>query len=520
MKSTDLLAPEQLTPEEAVQELHDALTIGGGESRESERRYLDTFDGRVRAAGLLLVHEPAAGGQSPGRLSLLDRETGEERAIATSPAPTGPLQALPLAPGPLRDRLAPILEERALLLIAHIDTRVRGFGVLDDEGKTVVRLVLQEPTLISPRGWRRRLRQRLSLVRVRGYESELGRVTAALGRLGFVAAERPLVDEAVTAGGGTPGGISSKVEVKLAPTQRADAAAAAVLRRLAEVMAANLEGTIADLDPEFLHDFRVSVRRSRSVQRELRGAFPADALAHFRSEFRWLQSITGDSRDLDVYVLEFEAMRALVPEPMRADLEPLRKVLLGRRVLARREMVRELRSERAANLRREWEALLEELVGLPDDGRPDAARAIGELAGERIAKVYRRMVKLGSAIDADTPPEAYHDLRKKGKELRYLLELFGAALFPTEVVKPMIKKLKALQDVLGRHQDRQVQMATLHDLSDEVSGRPDGAAALMAMGVLVERLQEDERAARDEFAERIAGFSAKGQRRTVKDAFK
>jgi CHAD domain-containing protein len=324
----------------------------------------------------------------------------------------------------------------------------------------------------------------------------------------------------VIAAGGTPGGFNAKVEVKLAPTQRADAAAAAVLRRLAEVMEANLEGTIADLDSEFLHDFRVSVRRSRSVQRELRGAFPAEALSHFRSEFRWLQRITGDARDLDVYVLDFESMRALVPEPMRADLEPLRKVLLGRRVLARRAMVRELRSERTATLRREWEAFLEELVGLPDDGRPDAARAIEEVAGRRIAKVYRRMVKLGAAIGADTPPEAYHDLRKKGKELRYLLELFGAALFPGEAVKPMVKKLKALQDVLGRHQDRQVQVATLHDLSEEVSARPDGAAALMAMGVLVERLEEDEHLARAEFAEHFARFSAKAQRRTVKAAFK
>jgi CHAD domain-containing protein len=519
MKSTDLLPPPELTPEEAVQELHDALALSQGEVQESERRYFDTFDGRVRAAGLLVVHEPAAGGQSPGRLSLLDRETGAECAVATAAAPAGPLQALQLPPGPLRDRLAGILEERVLILLVRIDTRVRGFGVLDAEGKTVVRLGLQEPMLVSASGWRRPLPQRLSLVAVRGYERELGRITPAIRKLGFGAAERPLVDEAVIASGGTPGGISSKIEVKLTANQRADAAAAAVLRRLVEVVEANLEGTIADLDPEFLHDFRVSVRRSRSVQREFRGAFPAEALARFRSEFRWLQLVTGDSRDLDVYVLEFESMRALVPGPMRADLDPLRQVLLDRRLLARREMARALRSERATSLRRDWEAFLEELVGLPDDGRPDAGRAIGELAGERIAKVYRRMVKLGSAIDADTPPEAYHDLRKKGKELRYLLELFGAALFPSEVVKPMIKTLKALQDLLGRHQDREVQVATLNGLAKEVAARVNGAAALMAMGVLVQRLQRDEQAARDEFAERFAGFASKRQRRLVKATF-
>ncbi len=519
MKSTDLLPPAELTAEEAVRELQDALTLGGAETLESERRYFDTFDGRVRAAGLLVVHEPAAAGQGPGRLSLLDPETGAECAAAASAPPAGPLQGLPLPLGPLRERLAAILEERALMLLVRIDTRGRGFGVLDAEGKTVVRLTVQEPVLISASGWRTPLRQRVSVRPVRGYERELVRVSAAVEQLGFGVAERPLVDEAVIAGGGTPGGISSKIEVKLAANQRADAAAAAVLRRLAEVMEANLAGTIADVDSEFLHDFRVSVRRSRSVQRELRGAFPAEALSHFRSEFRWLQLVTGDSRDLDVYVLEFETMRALVPEELRADLDPLGKVLRDRRLLARRAMVHALRSERATNLRRDWEAFLEELLGLTDEGRPDAARAIGDLAGERIVKVYRRMVKLGSAIDADTAPEAYHDLRKKGKELRYLLELFGATLFPSDVVKPMIKTLKALQDVLGRHQDREVQVATLRGLSEEVSARPRGAAALMAMGVLVQRLQRDEQAARDEFAERFAGFSDKAQRRIVKETF-
>jgi CHAD domain-containing protein len=141
------------------------------------------------------------------------------------------------------------------------------------------------------------------------------------------------------------------------------------------------------------------------------------------------------------------------------------------------------------------------------------------LSGERIHKVYKRMVRMGDAIGASSSPEAYHELRKKGKELRYLLELFGAALYPEEVVKPMVKALKSLQDVLGRHQDREVQVAVLHSLREEVGAVTGGPAALMAMGVLVERLDEDEQAARDEFAERFAGFASRAQRKLVKDVF-
>jgi CHAD domain-containing protein len=130
------------------------------------------------------------------------------------------------------------------------------------------------------------------------------------------------------------------------------------------------------------------------------------------------------------------------------------------------------------------------------------------------------MVKMGRAIDESSPPENYHELRKKGKELRYLLELFGAPLYPEEIVKPMIKSLKALQDVLGCHQDREVQVATLRSLEHEVDGAQGGSGALIAMGVLVARLSEDELSARKAFAERFDAFASKAQRKLVTDTFR
>jgi CHAD domain-containing protein len=178
-----------------------------------------------------------------------------------------------------------------------------------------------------------------------------------------------------------------------------------------------------------------------------------------------------------------------------------------------------LRSERAGSLLRRWSGFLEELEGLPEADRPDAARPISSVAGERITKVYRRMVKMGRAIDEGSPAEAYHELRKKGKELRYLLELLGAPVYPDEVVKPMIKSLKALQDVLGRHQDREVQVATLSSLRDDVAAVMGGTRALMAMGTLVASLGEDELAARSDFSQRFSAFASKSQRKLVADTF-
>jgi CHAD domain-containing protein len=313
---------------------------------------------------------------------------------------------------------------------------------------------------------------------------------------------------------------SAKVEVPLAFGQRADAAAAIVLRRLLEVIAGNRAGARAGEEIEFLHQLRIAVRRSRTVQRQLKTVFPPGELPGFRVEFRWLQHVTGEARDLDVYVNGFDSMQALVPESFRADLDPLRQVLGHWKLAAGGEAARALSSRRAVELLADWDALLESLLESELEGRPDATKPIGQVAGRRIRKAYKLVRRLGRAIDSDSPAVDYHQLRKKGKELRYLLELFGGPLFPAEVVAPLIKSLKALQDVLGRHQDREVQVALLRSLADEVATLPGGPATLIAMGVLVDRLQLDEVAARSEFADSFGPFASGEQHRIVKQTFR
>ena len=79
----------------------------------------------------------------------------------------------------------------------------------------------------------------------------------------------------------------AKVEVAIGFEQRADAATAAVLRSLLDVVGSNLEGAIAGEDVEYLHQLRIAVRRSRTVQRQFKGAFPALDLipANMRGSF-------------------------------------------------------------------------------------------------------------------------------------------------------------------------------------------------------------------------------------------
>jgi CHAD domain-containing protein len=507
---TQYVLPDGLDVAGASELLATRLELAPERARAADSTFYDTFDGRLHSEGLVLVHEG-------GRLVVVDSAAYGERAAADHPAPPKRVLVEELPPGPVRELLAPIVTVRALTPIARVRSRRRPLRVLDGREKTVVRLVVEVPSLA--RSAQAPLQGRVHVLPVRGYDKALARVRRTLEtELGLAEAAAPLHDEAVAAAGGTPGGASSKLGLALGRGERADRAAATVLARLLAAIEANLPGTLADVDSEFLHDLRVAVRRTRSVQRQLGGVFPQEPLARFRAEFRWLQQVTGPTRDLDVYVLEVGGFGETLPGSVAPDLEPLRGLLLRHRQREYRRMCRELRSARATALLSDWPAFVDRFPAAPEADRPLATRLIVDVAGARIHSVYRRMLKMGGAIDDDSPPQSLHDLRKKGKELRYLLELF-ASLYPADVVKPLVRRLKGLQDTLGRFQDREVQAGLLRSIREEVVALDEGAAALMAMGLLVDRLEHEQAAARGEFAERFAAFAAKRQRALVEGTF-
>ena len=135
-------------------------------------------------------------------------------------------------------------------------------------------------------------------------------------------------------------------------------------------------------------------------------------------------------------------------------------------------------------------------------------RPVFPLADERIWHVYTRALKQGRAIGPDTPAVALHELRKTCKKLRYLMEFFQS-LYPAREIKQLIHVLKSLQDNLGQFQDYEVQVETLkrfsHQMVEEDKVNPD---TLLAMGMLIERLEDSQKLARKEFSERFEAFAA------------
>jgi CHAD domain-containing protein len=535
-------------PRRVATALQPRFTVVKDAPRHARQVWLDTFDWRLHAAGLVLRQVSSARG---GEL-LLTTSAGDALAAQplVSPVTPGILNGSgPAAPrwpallgaipaGPLRERLDPVVEIRALLPLAQVAGTLTQLRVLDGERKTVARITLEAATLAGPGG--AALPPRLTLTPVRGYQADTDRAARLLRAAGdFTPDPGPAFVDVLTAAGRHPGDYTDQVDVALTAAMPARAALATILLRVAGVIEANVGFVLRDVDTEFLHDLRVAVRRTRSALKLAGDVLPDGLAARFAPEFSWLGDLTTPVRDLDVYLTGFDEIAAGLHAAVPGDLERVRDHLMKRRVSERRKLVRGLRSARFTTLMADWRTALAPATTTARTRRkkPAAAMDVGSLAGDRIAHAYRRVAKRGAAVAAyapDLPPaEAMHALRKRGKELRYLLEFF-ATLYDPVAHRRAVKDLKGLQDCLGAFQDAEVQRAEMREFAAQMLAQPGAdlpsgvfpakkvpsgvipvskaeaqelAATLLAMGELTAQLHVQQVRAQAEVADRFAEFA-------------
>jgi CHAD domain-containing protein len=407
-----------------------------------------------------------------------------------------------LPAGRLRDALAPIVAPRALLSVVTVQRAVRESRVLNDDDKTVARLLTESGDDGT---------SRLQVQPLRGYEVDGDRIARLMGRVdGLTASTTTPYDDALALASRNPNGNEQNL-TPLRPETPAPVAVANVLAQFAAAIDDNVAGTIAAIDTEFLHDLRVAVRRTRSILKLAGDVLPANLAERFRPEFKWLGDLTTPVRDLDVYLLELDNMAAGLASADPHDLDPFRSFLVRHRSDERRRLVRGLRSRRFQQMMSDWRT---ELARVAADG--DGGPAVATLARQRIEGAYRKVVRRGKRIAADSPSEQVHELRKRCKELRYLLEVFKP-LCADAPYRPLIKELKALQDVLGDFQDGEVQREAVREFAAAMMEQ--GAAppaTVLAMGELAAQLDAHQLKARGALVGRLQPFLANENRARVK----
>jgi CHAD domain-containing protein len=458
----------------------------------------DTFDGRLHDAGLRVEHDGTAlvlggAGTVPARL---DRDAA-------------PRFARELPPGPLRDRLADLVEVRALLPVVTVSAIVRRAVSRNGDGKVVsgVRIVEQVATDHGRLdGWL------VEVDELTGYDKQAGKARALITGTGVTLTDSSdALALAITAAGVDLSGHTNQATVPLDPDMPAIAGFRQVLANLLATVDDNLPGTFEDIDPEFLHDLRVAVRRSRSILRHGKKVLPEDVLAWSRPDLKEIGRLTGPPRDLDVLVEEWDGYVRTLGDGAGDALAPVRAQLAADRDAAHRKLSADLVSAPVVERLDRWRRWLASVDGAPG---PHAERPLADVVVRRIGNAERRLLDHGRAITPDTPAEHVHEVRKDAKRLRYLLECFGS-LLPSSERKAFVKRLKALQDNLGEHQDAEVHAGMLRTIAGELPATTP-PATLVALGQLVEQLEQRRVDAREAFADRFADYDSKATRKAMR----
>lgn len=504
MKVINFELPSTVTAEHIIDKLGEQVSLQLFPKQYQLKTFYDSFDWRLYRHDLICELNRT---RQSSTFTLTDRKTGN--LAASTILFEVPAFSRQFNPGKVRKTLEPLLEMRALLPISTLECEATQVNVVDAGERVVLRLLIEEFAL---------LKNRLSIFPSKGHEKTAQHIAGWLCKNTAVTpAGKSVLVEALQLQGRHPRDYASKVDVELEPEMSADAAGKLIFSQLLRTIKTNEQGVIGDIDSEFLHDFRVAIRRTRVALGQFKSVLPEQEMSRYQAFFSWLGKLTGDSRDLDVYLLNIDGYKTKLPTDIRQSLVPLNHLLLQKKSHAHQSMVKQLQSNKYISGLTEWQDFLAAGVSA-DSSASAAALTVKQLADQRIWKTYRQAVKQGEAIDADSPPEALHRLRKTCKKLRYLIEFFQR-LYPERPIQKIIQALKRLQDVLGQYQDLSVQQTHLMAFSEEMRTVNTPGKTFVAIGVLIQDMEQRKLKVRDHFGARFQAFSKKSNRAVFEDLF-
>jgi len=235
----------------------------------------------------------------------------------------------------------------------------------------------------------------------------------------------------------------------------------------------NLDPAVRRDLPDAVHRMRTTCRRLRSVLRSYRSVLDRAATDPVRQELKWLGGELGAERDQEV-----------LRERLSARIEELPGELVFGAVSARVQ-IWDIGNTSEARLRTlaalgspRYLALLNRLTTLTERPplRAKAARQPKKVMAKAILKEYGRLTdRMAHALELPPGTErdkALHEARKAAKKTRYATEPARDSL--GKPAKRLGKRVKAVQQVLGDHQDSVVARDALRKvaLAAHAAGEP------------------------------------------------
>ncbi|MBF0187319.1 MAG: CHAD domain-containing protein [Magnetococcales bacterium] len=237
-----------------------------------------------------------------------------------------------------------------------------------------------------------------------------------------------------------------------------------------------------------VHQTRVAYRRMRSCIKNFRRAIPRELSSEMQLGMKGFASKLGPARDLDVFQTEVLDVVGNKLTPA-AGAKKLKTVVSGKRADAYDQVRSAIDGKEYAAFRKEFAAWLK---NKPWRKKMSAAQLkkvnmpIEKYAAQEMDRRFSKMLAMGKNRKSMTDDQL-HDLRIKGKEMRYACEFF-TPLFGKAAFRDFILRLKAVQGVLGTLHDIHVGPELLEGIT---SGQSDANVKKTVNNILAMRSSDE-----------------------------
>ena len=266
------------------------------------------------------------------------------------------------------------------------------------------------------------------------------------------------------------------------------------LARHVQWLLAHDPGARLGREPESLHQMRVATRQLRAVLRAARPLLVPEWADSLQDQLRWLGQLLGPARDLDVQLAYFREESAALDARDRRPLTQFIAHLEAQRNNVQGVLLSELKSARYLDLIRRLQQATH------DPTVVESTVTLRDLA----TRAFKKLRKVIRQVGASPNSAKIHEIRINTKRARYAAEL--AEPVAGKPATKFINKARAVQDVLGMHQDAiQAETHVRAFLKQSTSMR----AAFVA-GRMVERQRERRAQARKKMRTLWKGLLKRG----------
>lgn len=491
-----------------ISALKDHFPIIQDSREQGNYFYYDTFDWRLYKKGYHLY-------LTDQHLSLFNFKRNYieiEEDLVTSVSKT-----LMLPAGSIQKQLIPLLDVRALILVATFKKISYSFRILNKDKKTIAYLKINQNKIKDGNRFIA-LDPCLEIRPLRGYTQSVSTIRKKISFYDLKVYHNDLIRMGLQVLGRIPADYSSKINIPLKPQLPAGQALRKIYRYLLQIMKKNENGIINDIDIEFLHDFRVSARRTRSALGQTQNILDEDIVQKATKDFNYLGQSTNRLRDIDVYLLKEDQYKEMLSENRRDYLNPFFEDLKHQRKIENALVIKILKSVRYKRIINEWEFYLNARINAKNLTATEK-KPIIIVARKVICERNQKVLEFGKNIVITSSDELLHQLRIAGKKLRYLLEFFNS-LFPQTEMQILIKKLKQLQDNLGDYHDLAVHQEMLKKFEEQLTIKESGEKeTILTLGILIRKLNEKQELVKKDFFETFRIYSAPEIQKIFHDLF-